>query len=113
MNCLQILLKNFWKFNVNQLKFHKSFKCIEYEAEASYAMNRVRRLSMLLISQFPDKFSADYEKNKKVLSELAVFRSKSLRNEVAGYITRYFKLKEEEVKEEEPQVEVQGAKAPS
>ncbi|MEM0118425.1 MAG: 30S ribosomal protein S17e [Conexivisphaerales archaeon] len=75
-------------------------------------MNRVRRLATELINQFPDKFTSDYEANKKVLTELAIFRSKSLRNEIAGYITRYFKLKEEEKKEGEEkkeQVEVKGA----
>jgi len=78
-------------------------------------MNRIRRLATELINQFPGKFSSDYEANKKVLTELAIFRSKSLRNEVAGYITRYFKLQEEETKEgqkETAQVEVKGA-APS
>jgi small subunit ribosomal protein S17e len=79
-------------------------------------MNRVRRLATELINQFPGKFTSDYEANKKVLTELAIFRSKSLRNEVAGYITRHFKLKEEEAKEsqeEKAQVEVKGAASSS
>src|SRR5579875_2437060 len=52
------------------------------------------------MQQFPGKFSSDYEANKKFLSEHAIFRSKLLRNEVAGYITRHFKLLEEEAEEQ-------------
>lgn len=70
-------------------------------------MNRVRKLAMELISLYPNKFTADYEANKKALGELAIFRSKSLRNEVAGYITRYYKMEKEQ--REKEQVEVKGA----
>jgi len=63
-------------------------------------VNRIRRLASQLMQQFPGKFSSDYEANKKFLSEHAIFRSKLLRNEVAGYITRHFKLLEEEAEEQ-------------
>ena len=50
-------------------------------------MNRVRRLSTMLLEEFPDRFSGDYEKNKQVLAEVALIRNKRLRNEIAGYLT--------------------------
>ena len=50
-------------------------------------MNRVRRLSMKLIEEFPDRFSGNYEKNKEVLAEVALIRNKRLRNEIAGFLT--------------------------
>lgn len=50
-------------------------------------MNRVRRLSMKLLEEFPDRFSGDYEKNKEVLAEVALIRNKRLRNEIAGFLT--------------------------
>ncbi|MEM0287118.1 MAG: 30S ribosomal protein S17e [Nitrososphaerota archaeon] len=79
-------------------------------------MDRIRRLALQLINEYHDKFSSDYENNKKVLTEIAIFRSKSLRNEVAGYISRYYKLKqeeEEEGKEEQAVAEKTGAAASS
>ena len=50
-------------------------------------MNRVRRLSMKLIEEFPDRFYGNYEKNKEVLAEVALIRNKRLRNEIAGFLT--------------------------
>ena len=65
-------------------------------------MNRVRRLSTMLLSEFPDRFSGDYEKNKQVLAEVALIRNKRLRNEIAGFLTASFsqsKKKEHSTKE--------------
>jgi small subunit ribosomal protein S17e len=75
-------------------------------------VNRIRRLATLLMEQFPGKFSSDYEANKKFLSEHAIFRSKLLRNEVAGYITRHYKLLEEGAKEEQERVQEAAAVPP-
>lgn len=54
----------------------------------------------MLIEKFPEIFSADFEKNKKALGEVAEISSKKLRNRLAGYITsimlRNMKSKEEE-----------------
>jgi len=50
-------------------------------------MNRVRRLSLKLLEEFPDRFTGDYEKNKEVLAEVALIRNKRLRNEIAGFLT--------------------------
>jgi small subunit ribosomal protein S17e len=50
-------------------------------------MNRIKRISTELLQRYPDKFGLDFDANKKATNELAIFRSKVLRNEVAGYIT--------------------------
>lgn len=52
-------------------------------------MDRVRRISSVLLSKYPDKFYPDFERNKKAVNELAKIRSKVLRNTIAGYITSY------------------------
>lgn len=49
---------------------------------------RVKRIARELIRRYPDKFTKNFEENKKILSELAIFSSVRLRNSVAGYITR-------------------------
>ena len=50
-------------------------------------MNRIKRLSTELLEKYPDKFSTDFEENKKTILSLAVIRSKILRNKIAGHIT--------------------------
>ncbi len=41
-----------------------------------------------LLKEFPDKFTADFEKNKQIIDELELPFSKIDRNLVAGFITR-------------------------
>ncbi|HET6779542.1 MAG TPA: 30S ribosomal protein S17e [Nitrososphaera sp.] len=54
-------------------------------------MNRIKRISTELLQRYPDKFGPDFDANKKATNELAIFRSKVLRNEVAGYITAHLR----------------------
>jgi small subunit ribosomal protein S17e len=49
------------------------------------------------LEKHPDRFGPDFEKNKKALQEIAVTKSKVLRNRVAGYITSY--LRKQKVQE--------------
>ena len=46
-----------------------------------------------LIEQYPDRFSNNFENNKKVLTELEIITDKPVRNKVAGYITTIKKRK--------------------
>lgn len=41
-----------------------------------------------VLEKFPEKFSADFEKNKKALSEMDLPFSKVERNLIAGFIAR-------------------------
>lgn len=52
-------------------------------------MDRVKRISTELLEKYPDRFSVDFDENKKIINEIAVVRSKILRNKIAGYITSY------------------------
>ena len=54
-------------------------------------MNRIKRISTELLQKFPDKFGLEFDANKKALNDLAVVRSKVLRNELAGYITAHLR----------------------
>ncbi len=67
-------------------------------------MDKIRKLSKLILQRHPDSFTSDYEKNKQVLLELAVIPSKQLRNHIAGYIAK--SLKEDTAVEEETPGEV-------
>lgn len=52
-------------------------------------MDRVRRISTELLEKYPDKFTVDFDENKKIINDISVVRSKILRNKIAGYITSY------------------------
>lgn len=54
-------------------------------------MNRIKRISTELLQKHPDRFGLEFDANKKALNELALVRSKVLRNELAGYITAHLR----------------------
>jgi len=41
-----------------------------------------------LVRRFPDRFTGDFEADKKVVNDLVSTKSKRLRNRIAGYVTR-------------------------
>ena len=51
-------------------------------------MDRIKRLSMIVLKDNKAKFGIDFNENKNVLDSLSTITSKALRNRVAGYITR-------------------------
>jgi len=67
----------------------------------------VKRLARELLSRYPDKFTLDFEENKRLVAELTDIKSKRLRNRVAGYITRLVKIQLQS-EGEESEEEVSG-----
>jgi small subunit ribosomal protein S17e len=63
----------------------------------------VKNMAKDLMNKHHEKFTTDFDANKRLVGELAVGTSKTIRNRVAGYISR---LKRIEMKEE-------GAEMPS
>ncbi|MBS3117403.1 30S ribosomal protein S17e [Candidatus Woesearchaeota archaeon] len=53
---------------------------------------QVKRAVKKLLTQQKGKFTADFEKNKQIMTKIVHIPSKKLRNVVAGYITRQVKL---------------------
>lgn len=49
---------------------------------------KVKRIARELVKRFPNRFTANFEENKKILSSIALIPSTRLRNSIAGYITR-------------------------
>jgi small subunit ribosomal protein S17e len=64
-------------------------------------VNRVRRISTELMATYKGEFGTDFKQNKKLLNEVAIVRSKGLKNEIAGYITTHLKRELEEQKEKD------------
>jgi small subunit ribosomal protein S17e len=54
----------------------------------------IRRIAEKLIEKNPEMFSENFEENKQAVSQLLEGPSKTVRNEVAGYIQRLRKQKE-------------------
>ncbi len=65
----------------------------------------VKRTARKLLEMYPDLFTRDFEHNKRVVSQLIEYRSKKLRNQIAGYITHLVKIREKRKKEEEEEIE--------
>ncbi|MFQ5820176.1 MAG: 30S ribosomal protein S17e [Candidatus Heimdallarchaeota archaeon] len=53
----------------------------------------IKRASQELVELYADRFSIDFEENKKVIDELAEIGSKKVRNRTAGYVTRLMRRK--------------------
>ena len=47
-----------------------------------------KKIARELVERFPDKFTTDFENNKKLVESFTNISSKKLRNRVAGYITQ-------------------------
>ncbi|MFC1741475.1 30S ribosomal protein S17e [Nanoarchaeota archaeon] len=55
----------------------------------------VKRTTVKLMKMYPEKFTTDFTKNKLVLNDLVVIRSKKLRNVIAGYSVRLKQAQDE------------------
>lgn len=63
-------------------------------------MDRIKRISMQILDKYGNLFTSDFEKNKALLNQVAVIKSKQLRNEIAGCITDFVKKSEPAPEEE-------------
>ena len=48
----------------------------------------VKQLANVLLERYPNSFNQDFETNKDSVTTLTNVESKSVRNRIAGYITR-------------------------
>lgn len=66
-------------------------------------MDRIKRLSREILQEHKDEFGTDFVENKKTLDKISIIRSKGLKNELAGFITKFIKreIREKEEKEEQ------------
>ncbi|MCV0392837.1 MAG: 40S ribosomal protein S17 [Nitrosopumilus sp.] len=64
-------------------------------------MDRIKRLSYEVLDTHKSKFGEDFADNKKILDQISIIRSKGLKNEIAGYITKFIKkeIREEKIKQ--------------
>jgi len=68
---------------------------------------RVKKIAREMVKRYPDKFTTDFESNKKILESILKMPSVRLRNRIAGYITRLVAItKAAETREAEEAAEV-------
>ena len=53
-----------------------------------------KRVTNKLVSNYKERFTDNFEKNKAIVAEVTDIQSKKLRNIIAGYVTRLVKTKE-------------------
>ena len=68
--------------------------CILLGSMGRIKTTQIKRVGNKLVRQHRDKFSKDFDTNKKVLPEYVKVGSKKLRNILAGYIARLMKVEE-------------------
>ena len=49
---------------------------------------RVKKIARELVRRYPDKFTTNFEDNKKLVKSFTNISSAKLRNRIAGYVTR-------------------------
>ena len=54
-------------------------------------MNRIKRFLIEVFKDHKDKFGINFNENKEVLNNVSTITSKMLKNELAGYITKFIK----------------------
>ena len=76
-------------------------------------MDRIKRFSAEVLGKHKSKFGPDFSDNKKALDQITIIRSKGLKNEIAGYITKYIKheIHDREIKDAESAERGAGAGA--
>ena len=55
---------------------------------ATEGLSQVKKIAQELVKRFPDKFTTDFENNKKLVNALTNIPSTKMRNRVAGYTAR-------------------------
>lgn len=68
-------------------------------------MDRIKRLSYEVLDEHKSKFGVDFADNKKALNQISIIRSKCLKNEIAGYITKFIKKEIREAKTKQDRID--------
>jgi len=67
-------------------------------------VDRRKRITYEVLDKYKSKFGEDFADNKKILDEVSIIRSKSLKNKTAGYITKFIKKEIREEKEKQARI---------
>ncbi len=65
----------------------------------SVRTEQIKRTAKELVRRFPDKFTRDFENNKHLVKSLVQGGTPKVRNQIAGYITRFLAAEAEAMEE--------------
>jgi len=51
----------------------------------------IKRIAIELVKKYPNIFTDDYQHNKQMVGKLTDVQTDSMRNKIAGYVTRFRK----------------------
>ncbi len=71
-------------------------------------MDRIKKLSLKILENHKAEFGTDFADNKKNLEQFAIIRSKGLKNEIAGFITKFLKHELLDKKKQEERIAKQS-----
>ncbi|MEE9563344.1 MAG: hypothetical protein V3V69_00235 [Nitrosopumilaceae archaeon] len=71
-------------------------------------MDRIKKLSMEILDNHKEQFGTNFQDNKKNLDDVSIIRSKSLKNQIAGYITKFLKHELLDKKKQEERIAKQS-----
>jgi small subunit ribosomal protein S17e len=63
---------------------------------------QIKRVGKELLERFPDKFTSNFDENKKLVETLTQGTTTRVRNQIAGYITRTVSLAQSGAEIESP-----------
>ena len=63
-----------------------------------------KKIARELVERFPDKFTTNFENNKKLVDTFTNISSKKLRNRIAGYTTRLMTITHAEAPESKGEI---------
>lgn len=67
----------------------------------------IKRIVRELYNKYRDEIKDDFKSNKEIIMKYVDVKSKKIRNRLAGYLTRYYKImKEKESKQTEEKEEI-------
>ena len=69
---------------------------------------QTKRIAKELIARFPDKFSSNFEDNKREVDALTQGATTKVRNQIAGYITHALSLAQADTSSENAEEETQA-----
>jgi len=72
---------------------------------------KVKKIAKELLKRYPDKFTLDFENNKKALATLLTASTTKLRNRIAGYVTRLVAIAKAAEKAQAEETEETGEEA--
>ena len=72
---------------------------------------KVKKIAKELLKRYPDKFTLDFESNKKALAALLTASTTKLRNRIAGYVTRLVAIAKAAEKAQAEETEETGEEA--